>query len=98
MPNPKYPKVYDADDMHFAHVVAHQDLTWVVNSLDDIKDKVEKLKAECAEKGVHSYTFNNLEVFLEMLKYVMTDRRDHYEGAVDLYQKEMDAHNQGASK
>lgn len=98
MPNPKYPKVYDADDMHFTHVIAHQDLTWVANSIDDIREKVKSIKSDCAEEGIHSYTFNNLEVFLEMLKYVMTERRDYYEGLVDDYQKEMDTYNQGASK
>lgn len=92
------PNTYDANDMYFAHVVAFEDLKWVNISLDDIKAKVEKLKADCVEKGVHSHTFNNLEVFLEMLTYLMNDRKDYYEGQVDDLQEEIDAHNKGASK
>lgn len=91
-------KTVTIDDFHFANVVAHQDLQWVVNSIDDIREKVKSIKSDCAVKGVHPYTFNNLEVFLEMLKHVMTDRCDYYDQQVEELSLEIDALNKGASK
>lgn len=95
----KYPsKTVTIDDLQFANVVARQDLAWVVNSIDDIRKKVKSIKNDCVEKGVHSYTFNNLEVFLEMFKFIMAERGDYYDQQVEKIGLEIDALSKGASK
>ena len=91
-------KTVSIDDLQFANVVARQDLVWVVNSIDDIRDKVKSIKSDCVEKGAHPYTFNNLEVFLDMFKFIMTERHDYYDQQVEKIEIEIDALSKGALK
>lgn len=91
-------KTVTIDDLQFANVVARQDLQWAVNILEDIKHKIKEIKADCVEKGVHPYTFNNLETFLDINDFTMKNRCDYYDQQVEELGLEIDALNKGASK
>lgn len=91
-------KTVAIDDLQFANVVAHQDLQWVVNILEDIKHKIKVIKADCVEKGVHPYTFNNLETFLDINEFTMKNRCDYYDQELEEIGLKIDALSKGALK
>lgn len=76
-------------DLNWVYTLGEADLSWVLNSLDDIKGKIGTIKEESVSKGVHPVTFHNLEKFLEMFQYVMMDRHNYWSDEKEESQKEI---------
>lgn len=94
MPNQKNSiiKNYDADDLNWAHVVARDDLQWMIIAISHIKKEIKELYSLAEQGGViHQYRFSELITHLDMYEYLVDNRHDYHESQAKEYKQESEA-------
>ncbi len=85
---------YDAMDMLDAHSLATSDLSWSVNAINDIRQKLNKLKSDLqASYKANDCYFESLQESIFMYEYLIESRWNYHKDQTARFEAEYEALN-----